>query len=191
MPNYAKTIIYKIVCKDINIKKIYGGHTTNIIKRRQQHKYSCNNPNYKKYNHCVYKFIRENGGWNNWDLIWCYDFPCNSKREAELEERNFIEKEKCELNSIKPYIKEEEKKENKKESNKKYSEANKDKLKEYRKKWNEENKEYKKEKDKKYREENKEKISNKFTCICGSIITIHHKSTHYKTKKHIKFCQQI
>jgi hypothetical protein len=241
MPNYAKTIIYKIVCKDINIKKTYGGHTTNIIKRRQAHKTVCNNINTKNYNLYVYKFIRENGGWNNWDLIWCYDFACNTKREAELEERNFIEKEKCELNSIKrPHTTEKEKNNEKKEYDKKYQEQNKDKIKEQSKKYREENKEgikeyqkkyskkyyqnnkeakkkyqqeynkkhkeQKKQKAKKYNEENKEaikeqkkkyyeeikdKIKEKFTCSCGSTITIGSKARHEKTKKHIQYCQKI
>jgi flagellar biosynthesis GTPase FlhF len=151
MPNYAKTVIYKIVCKDVNIKQSYGGHTTNIIKRRQAHKTVCNNINTKNYNFYLYKFIRENGGWDNWEMLWCYDFPCNLKREAELEERNFIEKEKCELNCIKrPHTTEEEKIKEKKEYQKKYQEQNKDKIKEQNKKYNEEHKEQKKEYNKKY-----------------------------------------
>jgi len=47
--------------------------------------------------------MRENGGWNNWSMIWDYDFCCLSKREAVKEERKFIEKNKCELNSICAY----------------------------------------------------------------------------------------
>ena len=34
--NYSSTIIYKIVCKDLNVKDIYIGHTTNFIKRKAQ-----------------------------------------------------------------------------------------------------------------------------------------------------------
>jgi hypothetical protein len=206
MPNYAKTIIYKIVCKDINIKKTYGGHTTNIIKRRQQHKSVCNNINSKKYNYYVYKFIRENGGYDNWEMLWIYDFPCNSKKEAELEERNFIEKEKCELNSQRPYVTEEENKENYKkwceenknkilEKQKKYQKENSQKLKEYAKNYREENKEKAKEYQKNYTEENqeklKEKASIKYTCVCGSTIRLDSKSKHEKTKKHLKFCEKI
>ena len=35
---YSKNIIYKICCKDITIKDIYVGQTTNITKRRYNHK---------------------------------------------------------------------------------------------------------------------------------------------------------
>ncbi len=202
MPNYAKTVIYKIVCKDVNIKQSYGGHTTNIIKRRQAHKNICNNATYKHHNSYVYKFITENGGWDNWEMLWIYDFPCNSKKEALLEERNFIEKEKCELNSIRPHTTEEEKqKQNKeqckkrynenKEKDKEYSEKNKEKIAEYQKNYREENKEKIKEYKKNYREENKEKLKEKYTCVCGSTITISSKFHHEKSKKHIKFCQKI
>ena len=54
--DYSNTIIYKIVCKDINNKDCF-------TKRKYRHKYCCNNPSDKGYNLYVYKFIRENGGW--------------------------------------------------------------------------------------------------------------------------------
>ena len=92
--DYSKTIIYKIVCKDINVKESYGGHTTSLVKRRYSHKSICNNINSKNYNSYVYQFIRENGGFNNWEMIWQYDFPCETKQQALLEERKFIETEK-------------------------------------------------------------------------------------------------
>ena len=111
MPDYAKTVIYQIECKDPNINKTYGGHTTNLIKRRQLHKGACNNPNSPKHNAYVYQFIRENGGWDNWQVMWQYDYPCKNKREAEKEETIYIKKNKCELNSYQPFVSEEEKKE--------------------------------------------------------------------------------
>ena len=36
--DYSNTIIYKIRCKDINVSDIYIGHTTNFVKRKNQHK---------------------------------------------------------------------------------------------------------------------------------------------------------
>jgi hypothetical protein len=36
--DYSKTIIYKIVCNDLNIKDVYVGHTTNFIKSKALHK---------------------------------------------------------------------------------------------------------------------------------------------------------
>ena len=92
MPDYAKTVIYQIECKDPNITKTYGGHTTNLISRRRDHKGACNNPNSDAYNYYVYQFIRANGGWVNWQVVWQYDYPCGSRREAELEETKYIKK---------------------------------------------------------------------------------------------------
>jgi hypothetical protein len=40
---YAKTIIYKIYCKNEKQKEIYVGHTTNITVRTRKHKSDCNN----------------------------------------------------------------------------------------------------------------------------------------------------
>jgi predicted GIY-YIG superfamily endonuclease len=61
--DYSKCIIYKIVCNDFNVKDIYVGHTTDLIKRRSMHKYTCINENVKQHNLKIYKIIRENGGW--------------------------------------------------------------------------------------------------------------------------------
>jgi hypothetical protein len=38
-------------------------------RRKWQHKNACNNETYKNYYFNVYKFIRDNGGWDNWDMI--------------------------------------------------------------------------------------------------------------------------
>jgi len=58
MPDYSKCIIYKLCCKDLNIKEIYVGSTCNFTKRKWGHKtrfYSENN--YKEY-----QIMKENGG---------------------------------------------------------------------------------------------------------------------------------
>ena len=41
--NYQKTIIYKIVSKDLNFTDVYVGHTTNFTKRKENHKSDCKN----------------------------------------------------------------------------------------------------------------------------------------------------
>jgi predicted GIY-YIG superfamily endonuclease len=40
--DYSKTVIYKIICKNLNINTIYVGSTSNFIQRKAKHKYSCN-----------------------------------------------------------------------------------------------------------------------------------------------------
>ena len=63
--DYSKTVMYKIVCRDPNIKEIYVGHTVNFIKRKSRHHGSCNCESDKAYNLKIYQCIRANGGWNN------------------------------------------------------------------------------------------------------------------------------
>jgi len=50
MPNYAKMIIYRLVCNDTNITECYVGSTTNMTKRKQQHKGDCNDEKRQSYN---------------------------------------------------------------------------------------------------------------------------------------------
>jgi len=102
MIDYVKTIIYKICCKDESIKECYVGHTTNFKQRKIEHKYACNNPNSKSYNIKVYSFIREHGGFNNWDFIEIEHFPCNSKKEACMRENYWYFQLKACLNDISP-----------------------------------------------------------------------------------------
>ena len=176
--NYGNGVIYKIVCNDPTISDCYVGSTTNIVKRKQSHKYNCNNDKTKEYHYYVYQFIREKGGWNNWSLVLIENYPCNNKLELERRERYFIEELQATLNKKIPT-------QTNKEYKKKYNEENKDKAKTYR----EENKEHIAEMKQKYFEENKEKIytkkSEEVPCECGCNISRVHLSRHRKTSKHI------
>jgi hypothetical protein len=157
MVNYNNSIIYKLCCKDINVKDIYVGSTTNFTKRKQKHKSDCNNENSKNYNFNVYKFIRNNGGWDNWDMVVVERYECNDKLELHKKERDILEQLGATLNmcipnrSIKEYQKEYQKT---------------DKFKEYQK-------EYQKEyhKTDKYKEQIKEYLKQKVECkICNKIM---------------------
>jgi hypothetical protein len=96
--NYDNTVIYKIVCDDLNIKDVYVGHTTNFSKRKISHKSACNNINGKSYHLNVYQCIRYNQGWDNWSMIEIEKYKCNDKYEACKRERHFIESLKATLN---------------------------------------------------------------------------------------------
>ena len=150
--NYKNTVIYKIVCDDVDITECYVGHTTNFNKRKCGHKSRCNNINGKSYNFNVYKFIRLHGGWDNWSMIEIEKHSCDNKNEAEKRERYFIETLKAKLNSKMPSM-------TRKETQDKYHEANRDII-------NEKHKEYcikNSDKIKAYRERTKEskKITDK------------------------------
>ena len=163
--NYQNTVIYKIYCKDESITDIYIGSTTNFIKRRSSHKTTCNNEKNKDYNLNVYQFIRNNGGWDNFNMIEIEKFACNNKNEAELREKYYIELSKASLNSkIPSRTKKQYTEDNKKkiaEKNKKYNENNKQKLAEKNKDYREKNKQKLAEKNKDYREKNKQKLAEK------------------------------
>lgn len=96
--DYSRTIIYKIVCKDLLVTDMYVGHTTNFIKRKQQHKSRCNNENDRIYNLFVYQTIRYTGGWSNWEMIEIEKYSCNDVNEALKQERHWIEMLKATLN---------------------------------------------------------------------------------------------
>jgi len=161
---YSSTIIYKICCKDLNIKDLYVGHTTNFTKRKYGHKHRCNNENDKFYNFNVYRFIRNNGGWENWEMIEIEKYSCQDENEAKARERYWIETTNSTLNSYIPLRTDKE--------------------------WRDTHKQEKKELDAKYRLKNKEILKEKksklCTCdICGKLYTHCHKSRHEKTIFHI------
>lgn len=129
--NYKKSIIYKIVCKDLRIKESYIGSTTNIVKRRNKHKYDCNTEKSNQHNLKIYNFIREHGGWVNWMIILLEKYPCENKLELETRERYWIEKNPININTLKPA----RTPEIIKQQQKKYLEKNKDKKSKYDKEY--------------------------------------------------------
>ena len=156
--DYSKTIIYKLVNKeDIYDENIYIGHSTNMVQRKRQHKKCCCNPNNKEYNDKKYQYIRENGGWDKWDMILVEKYPCNDVNEAKARERHWIKELKSKLNIYEPCRTMKEWREDNKEKIKEHRENNKERMKEYR----QNNKEKIKEQYIKYREANKQKIANK------------------------------
>ena len=100
--DYSKTIIYKIACKDVSVKDIYVGSTTDFIKRKAQHKSLCNNPNSSKHNFYVYQIIRANGGWDNWSMVEEERFNCVDKLSQSKRERYWLEKLNATLNKQVP-----------------------------------------------------------------------------------------
>ena len=164
MPDYQKTLIYKLICNDTNITQFYVGHTTNFYDRKRCHKTNCYNEKNRSYNYDIYKYIRENGGWDNWNMIEIEKFPCNNIKEALVRERYWLNELKANLNKTIPSRTQKEYYDDNRnkllEYAKEYRERNenyKEKRAEYMKMWNEKNKEQKAEYAKIWREKNKEK----------------------------------
>ena len=98
--SYDNACIYKIVCKDANITEKYVGSTTNLIQRRRAHKTVCCNDNAKRHNTFVYQFIRENGSFDNWDVVLVEKVvDCKDIQHLRKRERFYIESLKPELNT--------------------------------------------------------------------------------------------
>ena len=156
--DYSKTIIYKIVCNDLNVKECYVGHTINMTKRKCSHKSACNNENGKGYNHKIYKIIRENGGWDNWSMLLIEKFPCKDKYDACKREREVYEELDAKMNMLRPYLTQEEIKQYHKQYDQAYYQANKQKI--------------------------SERDKQKIKCDCGSIVRRSDILKHNRTKKH-------
>lgn len=175
MPNYTKTQIYKIVSKDSNITNFYIGSTTNWTKRKQSHKYRCNVVNNKKYNYQIYQIMRDNGGFDNFNMILVEDYPCENKREAEKREQYWKDIMKPDLNTKNAFTIENNIKLNPKEFHK-----------EHYKKRLENNPEYNKELYQKKIQKNPDHNKTKYTCEhCKKEYSLKHKARHEKTIKHL------
>ncbi len=147
---YSKGMIYKLCCKDANITEIYVGSTVNKYRRKCEHKRKCNDLNNKTYKFPVYQFIRDNGGFDNWDMVILEEYPAENKNELVWKEREWIELLKPSLNSMnRPIITTEELRKLKCENQKKYRKNNPEKISESQKKYREENPEKVREKNRK------------------------------------------
>jgi len=100
--DYSDTVFYKIYCNDATVTDIYVGHTTNFVQRKYSHKKTCIKENYPNHNFKVYKFIRANGGWDNWKMEIIGFRDCCDHYEARKIEQNYFETLHATLNSIEP-----------------------------------------------------------------------------------------
>ena len=196
--DYSKTIIYKIVCKDLNIIDLYVGSTTDFKRRKCEHKRRCN-PENKKSHYKVYQMMRNNGGWDNWDMLEVEKYPCDDGNESRTRERYWLENLEATLNKVIPSrTKLEYRKDNiesikKRDRNHYYNNIEEKTL--YGKEYYEKNKELKQLKQRQYFENNKEAILQKekeniFICCCGSEIRKSDKAKHLRTTKHLKYVDQ-
>lgn len=144
--------LYIIKCKDPNIKEVYVGTTINIELRKLRHKSAMKQaPNRK-----VYKFITEHGGWDNFEFEVLKDL--NENDDVLKIERETIDANEKNLNTIRPHLKEEERID-------------------YLKKWKQRNKLHCLRYRKKYQQLNE-------TCTCGRVIRKNNIAKHKKTEIH-------
>lgn len=138
------------------------GITTDMRARETVHKSRS-----KSWGTKVHQFIREHGGWENWDMIEI------EETDDKTRERHWIEELGASLNTEVPGRNAAEWYKDNKDERAEYIQKNRDKLLEYHRE---------------YRENNKEKIkqykSQKITCECGSVYTRGDKTQHLRTQKH-------
>tara|TARA_B100000780_G_scaffold196313_1_gene138605 strand:- start:1817 stop:2404 length:588 start_codon:yes stop_codon:yes gene_type:complete len=189
-PDYSNTVIYRFYCIDPNIKDDYIGHSAEFHKRKIKHKHRCNNnknSSKTEYHSKVCKFIRENGGFDNWIFEILEYANLKDVDEAETLEGHYIEIFKPTLNKNDVGLTPEEKDEYQRKQNKKRREDP-----EYRKK--------EAERCKKNRVANPEnwaaslaasnaKRLESYTCICGCSTSKNNEKKHLDSKKHKKFVE--
>jgi adenylate kinase family enzyme len=172
MSKYNNGKIYKLTSSQTD--KVYIGSTIKSLDVRfSNHKYDYKRRNNKYITSCdllQYDDVKI-------ELI--KEFPCNTRKELEKEEGKLILENNCVNKCVAGRTKKE------------WDDDNKDKIKEYFKEYYQENKEKIKERHKEYRDDNNERVKEKFKCDCGGDYSYAHKSRHFKTKKHLKFVNQV
>lgn len=140
--------IYKLIKKDAtNDDMVYIGSTEDIDQRMYRHKIACNNINNRKSDYKVYKYIRENGGWDEWTYEIIDEVEVALRDDASKYEGNYILKYDAinKLNDVvagrskKEYY--EQNKEHLSQNMREYYEQNKEQFAQYRKERYKSNKE--------------------------------------------------
>jgi hypothetical protein len=94
-----KIYYYLISCKDPVITQCYVGSTNNYSNRCREHYSRCNNPKDASYNKKLYQFIRDNGGFDKWEIQLIDTIELFDKRTILAFEQNIIMFYNAELNS--------------------------------------------------------------------------------------------
>lgn len=104
MPDYSKTVIYVIRCLILGVTETYVGSTVNPTSRKSGHHNACINEKNRAYHFKIYKFIRDNGGWENWEFVILEEYPeCVNKIQKLIRERQVADRLNSTLNSIRAY----------------------------------------------------------------------------------------
>lgn len=149
---------YMIYCENFleedGCNSYYIGSYNKQEDRLGHHKSDCNNPNSLLYDIKLYKTIRENGGWDKWNMIKIDSQECKNIKQAKIKEQYFIDIFESDLNMIRAYNSPELKKE------------------------------LDRKKSKKRREENPYLFKTTNKCACGGNYTYQNKSRHINSKQH-------
>ena len=153
--------LFRVVCKQEAILEHYIGFTTCLLEYKLKHfKSEYINPMSSSYNNKLNNFIREHGGWENWQLQLIDEYEWQTKSQAKQKQ--------IELVKSSPWA----------TLNHEYHTQTKEKQLERRR-----------ERDRLYQYNNRftiaEKRNQKCKCdVCGSAYTLWNKSKHLLSQKH-------
>jgi len=90
-----ETYLYVISCKDSRVTERYLGYTTDWDKCVEYHSEEYDRGQNAKTK--LYSFVREHGGWDNWNMTIIETFE--SREEAEIAKMGLLEEYDFDLNS--------------------------------------------------------------------------------------------
>ena len=160
--------IYLISCKDSNQKGCYVGQTSRFKRRLIEHKHVSKTESASAHNRSIYRYIRNHGGWDNFEMKKIHSIE-GTQKEIDKLEKFYIKKYKS-LNTIPTRTRKEYYKDNKETINAKsilyYNE---------------------------HRDEFLEKKKEVCSCHCGGTYTRTHRARHMKSNKHFNniFISQV
>jgi len=165
--DFTNSIIYHI--RHMESKEVvYVGSTTKFPQRKARHKYDCNHEEAIQFAYPIYCHIRNNGGYDCFEVIPIKSLKLENKTQLLIAEQVEIDRHRTLVNRQKAYITIEERKEH----DKQYREEHKEEFKKYLKQ---------------YYQKNKENLNESIKCpICNSTTLRRHLKRHQHTKK----CQE-
>lgn len=100
---YTTVTMFQLVCKDENTVGVFIGYTSIKLKTAiKNHKTLYQNPNSKSHDNPLYKLIRANGGWDNWDYHTLEICPSIDRKEALTKQRYWIQQTPNAINQRRP-----------------------------------------------------------------------------------------
>ena len=140
MPNFKNGKIYGIDDKDGN--RIYVGSTCDPLPRRKSNHKSMSRTSKMPF----YRYVAENGGWDNFKIVLIEDYPCDNRSELYRREGEHIKKinpvTNCNIPGRTPKELYEATRDKILEQHRKYYEKNKERVREYYEKNKERVREY-------------------------------------------------
>jgi hypothetical protein len=172
MSDYSQGKIYKIISSECDL--VYYGSCAIPLNQRlsiHKNKYKCFLE--AKFNYVTsFELLKQ----NNYEIVLVENYPCDSRKELELREGEYIKNNVCVNERVAGRTPKEYRQDNREtllQKKKEYREANKEKIREQQKQYWQDNRE-------RIREQKKEKVICE---ICGFEGSKSHLSRHQKTKK--------